>query len=111
MVIESTYIFIILTLIIFCFIEHRVNLSSSHKALIEDGEYVIVNPTMLSRSYGFSSKVVLKSDITKIQTADNCVSLFAKSGNAIDIWLPKKSCGNIVGLAQQYFRNASLVKV
>ena len=111
MAIESTYIYIILAFIVIWFIEHRVNLSSSHKALIEDGDKVIVNPTMLSRCYGFSSKVVIKSDITKIQIADNCISLFSKSGNAIDIWLPKKSCDNIVNLAQQYFRNASLVKV
>jgi hypothetical protein len=111
MAIESTYIYIIIAFIVIWFIEHRVNLSSSHKALIEDGNQVIINPTMLSRCYGFSSKVVIKSDITKIQVAGNCISLFAKSGNAIDIWLPKKSCDSIVNVAQQYFRNASVEKV
>ncbi|WP_157611065.1 hypothetical protein [Arsukibacterium perlucidum] len=108
---ESMYIYIIIAFIIIWFIENRVNLSTSHKALIEDGDNVIVNPTMLSRCYGFSSKVVIKSNITKIQLADNCISLFTQSGNAIDIWLPKKSCDNVVNQAKKYFGNASLVKV
>ncbi|MBE0458971.1 hypothetical protein EI167_16295 [Pseudoalteromonas prydzensis] len=111
MIIESMYIYIIIAFIVIWFIEHRVNLSSSHKALIEDGDRVIVNTTILSRCYGFSSKVVIKSDITKVQIADSCISLFTQSGHAIDIWLPKQTCNNIVNLAQQYFRNASFVKV
>lgn len=108
---DSILIYIIFACLIIWFIEHRVNLATSHKALIEDGDNVIVNSTMLSRSYGFSSKVVVKSNITKIQLADNCVSLFTKSDNAIDIWLPKKSCDNVIHQAQQYFKQAALVKV
>ena len=108
---ESMYIYIIIAFIVIWFIENRVNLSTSHKALIEDGDNVIVNPTMLSRYYGFSSKVVIKSNVTKIQLANNCISLFTKDGNAIDIWLPKTSCDNVINQAKKYFENASLVKV
>ena len=111
MVVESTYIYIIIACLVIWYIEHKVNLSTSHKALIEDGENVIINPTMLSRCYGFSSKVVAKSNITKIQLANNCVSLFTESNNAIDIWLPKKYCSNVAERAEKYFKNASLVKV
>ncbi|WP_448566478.1 hypothetical protein [Thalassotalea ganghwensis] len=108
---ESLYVCLIIACIVIWFIENRVDLSTAHKALIENGDEVIVNPTMLSRCCGFSSKVVTKNKVTKIQLADNCISLFTQSGNAIDIWLPKKSCGDVANQAKKYFEQASLVKV
>ena len=82
------------------------------KVLIDMGEQVFIShlpKARLNKKYG---KTVPKSFVTKVQLAGNYVTLFNKSGNAIDIWAPKDQLAKpIFEQAKRIFNNAEIVVV
>jgi len=82
------------------------------KVLIDLGEEVFIShlpKARLNKKYG---KTIPKSFVVKIQLAGNCVSLFNKSGNAIDIWAPKDQLAKpIFEQAKNFFKNADAVVI
>ncbi|MCP4321325.1 MAG: hypothetical protein GY787_05650 [Alteromonadales bacterium] len=82
------------------------------KVLIDLGEEVFIShlpKARLNKKYG---KTIPKSFVVKIQLAGNYVSLFNKSGNAIDIWVPKDQLAKpIFEQAIKIFKNADAVVI
>lgn len=79
----------------------------------DSGENVLVykNPTKLNSNKG-QPLVVPVSSITKIQLASNIVTLFNKSGNAIDIPVPNpKFTMQVFQNAQTHFKKAEVVEI
>ena len=80
------------------------------KVLIDMGDQVFIShlpKARLNKKYG---KTIPKSFVVKIQLAGNYVSLFNKSGNAIDIWSPKDQLSKpIFEHAKSIFKNAVVV--
>lgn len=58
------------------------------------------------------SKTLPKGSVVKVQLAGNCVSLFNKSDNALDIHAPRKAWAiNIFKKAKTVFPDAKVVKI
>ncbi|OEY70483.1 hypothetical protein BI198_13585 [Rheinheimera salexigens] len=77
------------------------------------GENVLVykNPTKLNVNKG-QPLVIPVSSISKIQLASNIVTLFNKSGNAIDISVPNtKFTMQVFQSAQIHFKEAEVVEI
>ncbi len=91
---------------------YKHNVRGAHKALIADGDYVIVSSTSLARDIKLLRKRVKNADIVKIQVSNSCISLFNPSDNAIDIWLPnKKAVNTVANKASKLFKSAKVVNL
>ena len=75
------------------------------------GDSILVRATPYARLMNDQKLKVKCEDIVKLQLAGSCISLFSASGNAIDIWLDKKSVNTVLESAVKYFPNANLVKI
>ena len=85
---------------------------SPENVLQEDGEYLVIlgYPRMV-----FSKKTgrrIPKAFVHKIQVADQIITFFNKSDNAVDLMLPSgEIAGAVCKRAQQLFPNAELVEI
>ena len=108
---DINYFFWIL-LPILSYFSYKHNVKTAYKALVLDGEFVIVSANSIARDTRFFKQKVKASSIVKVQVSDYCVSLFNSSNHAIDIWLPNKEAINVVAdKADSIFKNAVLVTV
>jgi hypothetical protein len=84
----------------------RIGNYEPEKVLQDLGNNVCVNYS------GIANKTVQKRAIAKIQRVGNCVSLFNKSDNALDIHIPKKAwADNIFARAKIVFPHAEVVEI
>ncbi len=76
----------------------------------DEGDFVRIRGNSYARYYKTKGKLVKKSDILKIQKA-GCLSLFYKSGNAIDISVHPKNKDEVFEQAKALFCNAERVEI
>jgi hypothetical protein len=108
---DINYIFWVLLPIIGYF-GYRHNVKTAYKALVLDGDFVIISANSIARDTRFFKQKIKVSAIVKVQISDCCVSLFNSSNHAIDIWLPSKKAINVVAdRAVNIFKNAVVVNV
>ena len=75
------------------------------------GDVVRINPTpALKFSFGSQTKIPINS-VVRIEIVDNRISLFQKSGNAIDIWIEAKNLEKEIGNAKTIFSNAEFISI
>ncbi len=107
-----SYILFYILIILLGYLGYKHNVKTAYRALIPDGDFVIVSPSSFARDTRFFKQRVKRSDIVKIQISDSCVSLFNKSDHAIDIWLPnRKAIKVIADKAENIFAHAKVVNV
>jgi hypothetical protein len=76
------------------------------KVLQDFGNSICVNYSVIG------SKTLPKSSVVKIQLAGNCVSLFNRSDNALDIHAPRKALAhNLFVRAKKVFPHAVVIEV
>ncbi|SET12384.1 hypothetical protein [Thalassotalea agarivorans] len=80
------------------------------ESLVDNGDYVIIRGTLMSRLFDINFKRVLKTDIIKIQIAGNTVSLFNKSDNAYDIFLYGETVNELINISDRLFPNAKTIE-
>lgn len=76
----------------------------------DEGDFVRIRGSSYARYYKTKGKMVKKTDILKIQKA-GCLSLFYKSGSAIDITVRPKDRDKVFEQAQALFCNAERVEI
>ena len=74
------------------------------------GSQVEVRTTPMSRFFKMKGKIVVKTDIVKLQKA-GCISLFTKSDNAIDITLLPRNRDLVFDVAKTIFKGAQYVDI
>lgn len=76
------------------------------KVLLDLGDSICVNYSAIG------SKTLPKTSVVKVQLAGNCISLFYKSNNAIDIHVPRKVWAqNVFIKAKTAFPHAEAVEI
>ena len=60
------------------------------KVFVDLDDNLLIAHVPLARVFTRFAKVVPKSNIDRIQIAGNMITIFSKSNNAIDVWIPRK---------------------
>ena len=94
------------------YISRRPSFYEPERVIIEREEKVLVSHLPIANIHRRFGKTVLKSTICKVQLAGNYVTLFNKSGNAIDIWVPQENlAGPIFERARALFAQAEFIEI
>jgi hypothetical protein len=89
-------------------INNSKRLNDPESIFVDLGDQIGVRTTTDSRFFKFPFKKIPKNKIVKIQQA-SCVSLFYKSGNAIDIVVTNGEVEQVVAKAKQLLPSAEVV--
>ena len=97
--------------IVFVVLNRSAKVNGADNVLIDNGDSVFFREVPISRIFKLRGKQIDKSTIVKVQQATRCVSLIQGTGNAYDIWLPKKTVEEVSNKAQLLFPDARFEKV
>lgn len=94
--------------IVFVFIglNRSAVINAADRVLVDAGPTVFCREVPLSRIFKLNGRAVVKTDVAKVQKSARCVSLFMKSGNAVDLFLPKNTVESVAKRARQLFSDA-----
>jgi len=108
---EYLYLLALLTLLVTYLLFRSPRLNNPEHVLQEVGDEVRILHTPLARLWPSQGKRINKQGVARIQKADNIVTIFNPSSNAIDITLSKKYTDLIFNRACLLFPKAEKVVI
>ncbi|MEO9946866.1 hypothetical protein [Paraglaciecola sp.] len=108
---EFLYLFALLTTLATYLMFSSPHLNNPEHVLQEVGDEVLILHTPLARLWPSQGKRINKQKVACIQKANNIITVFHQSSNAIDITLSKKHTVQVFNRACLLFPNAEKVTV
>ncbi len=106
------YFILIIVIALAQLILRRPNLYLPDRVLVENGDSLFIEDLPKSKFSKSLGRTIKKSFVHKIQLADNIVTFFNGSSNAVDIMLPNSKLAKpIFERAKQLFPNAEVVEI
>ena len=108
---EYLYLVALLIFLFTFFMFRSPRLNNPEHVLQDIGDEVLILHTPLARLWPSQGKRINKQNVARIQYADNIITVFNHSSNAIDITLSQRHTALVFDRACQLFPNAQRVAI